>query len=390
MNNLFNEDCLLALKKLDDNSIDTMVTDPPYALTSIVKRFGKEGSAKAKFVKDGSFQRLAGGFMGKVWDSSTPSVEIWKECLRVMKPGAFAFICMTPRQDSLAETIIRLSEAGFYMGYSSIYWTYSSGFPKAHNVGKKNKKMEGGYGGFQPKPAVEIIIVAMKPLTEKTFVAQSLKNGKGVTWMDDCRMPYSDTPKPFGNSTSGFPCWKTNEEYEVSPRGRFPANLLVSDDVLNDGKITKDAGIGGRGKHNRGEGYGFKATGEIDTKKPTTGGSYSRYFDLDKWLSTTYPFLICPKACKSEKNKGCDTVKNVHPTVKPIKLMSYLIVLGSREGDIVLDPFSGSGTTLVAAKMLGRKYIGCEMDKSYCEIIEARLESVKEEKEENEFFGTTT
>ncbi|GAI73343.1 unnamed protein product, partial [marine sediment metagenome] len=147
-------------------------------------------------------------------------------------------------------------------------------------------------------------------------------------------------------------------------------------------------------------------------------GSFSRYFDLDKWweekikqlpesVQKIFPFLIVPKASKSEKNKGCERLeekaranvnkmmgeagnfktgsgnirtvrfKNHHPTVKPIKLMSYLIILGSRPNDIILDPFVGSGTTCIAAKMLGRKYIGFDNDREYVEIAKCRLRAVE-------------
>jgi len=136
---------------------------------------------------------------------------------------------------------------------------------------------------------------------------------------------------------------------------------------------------------------------QIDREMNTdSGGSFSRYFDLDKWWAKTFPFLIVPKASKGEKNKGLDvkrttrtvrwegaegddwnniemTMKNNHPTVKPLKLMSYLITLGSRQGDVVLDPFSGSGTTLLASRLLNRKCIGVEIEEKYCKIARERL-----------------
>lgn len=172
--------------------------------------------------------------------------------------------------------------------------------------------------------------------------------------------------------------------------GRFPANLLVSDDVLNDGKITKSAGglvTAGAG-FNAVKGFGVNTTKGGEATKPETmtpqdSGSYSRYFDLDKWwaervaelpasVQSTFPFLIVPKAAKSEK--GGD---NSHPTVKPLKLMSYLITLGSRKGDIVLDPFLGSGTTAVAAKMSDRQYIGVERETDYVAIATARIDKAR-------------
>ncbi|MBI4457271.1 MAG: hypothetical protein HY644_15435 [Acidobacteria bacterium] len=185
-------DCLQFLKKKDcfpDDCIDLMVTDPPYGYS----------------------------FMGKDWDRAVPSVEIWKECLRVLKPGAFAFIMSAPRADVLGEMTCRLQEAGFRLDFTPLYHSYASGFPKAMNISKTMDKkfraervvlgrnpndrpkhenakafptapatppakpLDGSYGGFQPKPAVEVILVAMKPLSEKTFVEQALTNGKGIT-----------------------------------------------------------------------------------------------------------------------------------------------------------------------------------------------------------------
>ena len=280
------------MSELPDESVDLLVTDPPYGI----------------------------GFMGKDWDKALPDKTIWKECLRVLKPGAFAFVMCIPRADCLSRMIISLEDAGFGVNFTPIYWTYASGFPKAQNIGKavdkrgyenerytelskelctyikscrealgfstlevaelgkfygninhggsvsnwengsslptmeqwgklkiilklndtkfnqlierailrreeaerevtgkdrtrsnvdnipfvnrgefdrkdkpstpQAKALDGSYGGFQPKPAVEVIIVAMKPLSEKTFVDQALKNGKGITWLDDCRIPY--------------------------------------------------------------------------------------------------------------------------------------------------------------------------------------------------------
>jgi site-specific DNA-methyltransferase (adenine-specific) len=239
------------------------------------------------------------------------------------------------------------------------------------------KKLEGAYAGFQPKPAVEIILVVMKPLSEKTFVDQALANGKGVTWLDDCRIPYQsedDLRDNWRNNTTGSKSIFGDKETinrESNDKGRFPANLLVSDDVLNDGSVHKSTPAS------------FQNTPVFDTKKGwnnnnikrfapsgyNDSGSYSRYFDLDAWTNKTYPFLIIPKASKTEKGTF-----NTHATVKPLRLMSYLITMGSREGDVILDPFCGSGTTLIAAHQLHRKWIGIEISEEYCEIARKRLQ----------------
>lgn len=472
-------DCLEKMKELQAESIDLVVTDPPYGYS----------------------------FMGKDWDKAIVGIPTWRECLKVLKPGGFAFVMSAPRQDVLARMMINLADAGFETGFTSIYWAYATGFPKAMNMGKavdkklglerkiigyneewvnKNKtnvisgqsnmnknaqlkgltnseagfqnpqkigeitepaskeakKLEGSYAGYQPKPAVEVIIVCMKPLNKKNYVEQSLYNGKGITWLNDCRIPYTseaDMPSThtqgdrgddtvFNKKTCGF-----NQPVELapSPDGRFPANLLVSDDVFSEfqDKGTKPHLI--NAKEGTKEGNREKGWGTI-TVPPKNyvgnygdAGSFSRYFDLDKWWAN---FIVTPKPSKSEKNKGlenfeskpmglnaknrvytdkCATCKlkfiggeprchcppelkitdkengyqykNTHPTVKPIKLMSYLITLGSREGDVVLDPFMGSGTTCLSASLLQRKYIGIEREEEYCKIAEGRLNGLHEQ-----------
>jgi len=429
------------MPELADESVDLVATDPPYGIS----------------------------FMGKDWDKALPDIQIWRECLRVLKPGAFAFVMSIPRADCLSRMIISLEDAGFRVNFTPIYWAYASGFPKAQNIGKavdkrlgverevmgiklydgkprpniqttdgcndgwkrpshemnyskesrvttapstpQAKALDGSYGGFQPKPAVEVIIVAMKPLSEKTFVDQAIKNGKGITWLDDCRVPTQPrTTHKNGNYTGNsssdaifpMPNIKT-----VEPSGRFPANLIVSDDVLNDGIVRKN---GGQNLTS------YRETWVRQETKPTRlagdSGSFSRYFDLDKWwierikelpesLQKTFPFLIVPKASKSEKNKGCEGLPlidrpgvydddnyewkeghriakpthNSHPTVKPLKLMSYLITLGSRPGDVVVDPFGGTMTTGIACKILGRSFYGYDINADACKIGRARMDA---------------
>ena len=133
-NKILQGDCLKSLKRLPDDSIDLIVTDPPYQLDSIKKRWVDPGNTKLDFKKH-PLHRVARGFMGRTWDV-LPSTEVWKECLRVLKPGAFAFIMYTPRQDSLLEAMSRIKEAGFIMGFSPIFWAYATGLVKAHNTAK--------------------------------------------------------------------------------------------------------------------------------------------------------------------------------------------------------------------------------------------------------------
>jgi site-specific DNA-methyltransferase (adenine-specific) len=353
MDTIEHGDCIEKLKELDDNFIDLIVTDPPFGI-------GFTGNASDTFkpdylnhrinVEEKSFSKRKSNHRRSIGVSPasvagkykyTPETnkafqnfiyEVSKECLRVLKPGAFMFMCMTQRQDSLARAIVGIEDAGFKIGFTSMYWTRASGFSAPQNIGKalnkrfngEAKKYEGSYAGFQPKPAVEVIIVAMKPRDEKTYMNQVLSNGKGVTWFDDCKIPF-DGEDP-----------------------RFPSNLLVSDSLLYE---------------------------------------HTKYFNLDLWFQElakhlpdeakkTFPFLIVKRTSEKEKDAGLENRKNTHPTIKPIKLMAYLITMGSRENDIVLDPFAGSGTTCLAAKMLNRRYIGIEIDKEYHEIALRRMKKV--------------
>jgi site-specific DNA-methyltransferase (adenine-specific) len=445
-------DCLELLRELPESSVDLICTDPPYGLT----------------------------FMGKDWDKAVPPTSVWEECLRVLKPGAFAFIMSAVRQDVLARMITKLSDAGFEISTSSIYWVYATGFPKAMNISRAiddragveqpvvgakagpggrcrtlepsggqdrdglhgggirkreewvtepvtedAKRLKGAYAGYQAKPAVEIILVAMKPLSEPTYIDQALANGKGVTWLDDGRIPYGEGEEPGvggRHNIDGRRIGAGSEQYGfqsldapvVNTDGRFAPNLLVEDDVLDDGTIRKsDGGRTTRGKESKVAEWGYE---EFHMQGYGDQGGYSMYFSLDRWwekhgwaqlpeeVQRTFPFLNVPKPTRAEKEKGLEgfeekkcrgdyddssqfgllekiqnsprpTAKNTAPTVKPIKLMSYLITIGSRQGDVILDPYVGSGTTCIAAKRLSRRYIGFELEEEYFRIAQARLKA---------------
>jgi DNA modification methylase len=373
-------DCAETLKNVPDESIDLIVCDPPYGYR----------------------------FMGLDWDKALPSLAALKECLRVLKAGAFAFFMCSSRTDLLWRMGERLEKAGFVTAFSNITWCYNTGFPKSANIAKLlNKRAEnlseadefkGSFAGNQLKPAMEHILVCMKPLSAKTFLDLALKNKKGITWLDDCKIPYASDDDMWQArenvvmNTEGHNVYGEYNSCNKSPDplGRFPANLLVCDDALNDGKITHSKqGFRVAGAGALGQNRGWNAHQNKPTVHYNHGdtGSYSRFFDLDAWFRSrlpeaaqkTYPALVVPKPSKSEKNKYGE---NLHPTVKPLKLMSYLITMGSREGDLVLDPFAGSGTTLEAANLLKRRFIGCELDPRYRDLIEARAYMKKEVKEQ--------
>lgn len=422
--------------------------------------FNEVVEPKGAYQNEKGFSKLPRNKANGMYDFMLPR---WKEALRILKDGAFAFVMCAPRQDVLSEQIRALTDAGFNMGFSSIYWTYSSGFPKSANIGKMIDKRAGAerkvigenpnqrnrhnavnvtsiggksstnmngynltlpatpeakhFNGWhvpQVKPAVEIIIVCQKPMSEKTYVAQALNNEKGCWNIDECRIPYASTydqkhQDDIRKGEGTFFGGSGKSMCDGTVQGRFPANLLVSDNVLDNGKTTG----GGTFPSKRGPSAMF-GLGDADNRNDFVGtmndnGGYSRYFSLDRWaeehniseVENTFPFLIIPKASKKEKNKGCEgleekeingrdegqdamnvpqkqrpaNMKNNHPTVKPLKLMSYLISLASRKGDVVLDPFLGSGTTGVAALALGRRFIGIEQSSEYFAICEARLKS---------------
>lgn len=449
---LINDDCLNALKTMEDNSIDVMITDPPYQLSDTCKAMLNRESTPF------CGQQSQKGFMGKEWDV-LPSIDIWKECLRVLKPASFAFIMMTPRQDSLSKCINDLKEAGFNIGFTSLYWCYSSGFPKSLDVSKgidarkgsereitekpvtsQAKIYDGWKGGFQPKPAVEIILVVQKPMSEKTYVDQALahlqddKVQKGCINVDECRIPINENDPNHRPNLSNYIYDKTKHNYTSykiggymqdngtqNSKGRYPANLIVSDNCLDTGEIKCSK-------------YGKQTTKSINPFTPNIDyknicikgdfenpyyksvGDFSRYFDLDLWFSEklkqlpnsvqkTFPMIILPKPCKSEKNNGVESIeiknkgygkgfnanekrpdgslrkeiktKNIHPTVKPVKLMSYLILLSTFKNEIVFDPFMGSGTTGVACKLLDREFIGIEREKEYFDLAQNRIENYK-------------
>lgn len=463
VNQIINGDCLDILKELKDNCIDFVLTDPPYNLDSIKKRFS---NAKTEVKdKDGLYKRISKGFMNQDWDV-LPSIEIWSEVFRVMKPGAFAFIFMTPRQDSYARTIVRLEDAGFVIGFTSMYHVYQSGMPKAHNIGynidkklgnkretvdtvklqgtaatmKGNKKKDwydqgaggtytheynitaptsdigkyyDGYYTYNPKPAIEIIIVVMKPLIKNSYVDQAIEHyennevQKACVNFKECRIPtdandknYYKVNKNNSNSDSIF-LSKTYKRGGGNKYGKFPANVLVSDNSLGKYSDNFDLDFWFKEKIK-------KLPKEVQMHFPTFNVSkpspnekdyncedlkLDKHIFADETKTGLTKSLFCKK-CGRRKDYNCDCNagfekkdqpgfrkerKNIHPTQKSIKLLTYLLILGSNDGDLVLDPFAGSGTTGLACKMNNRNYILIEKSKKYYDIIKTRLEKENQE-----------
>jgi len=376
--------CLDSLKGMLDNSVDSIVTDPPYGIS----------------------------FMSKKWDYDVPSVEIWKECLRVLKPGGFLLSFSSTR--TYHRMTINIEDAGFEIR-DMICWTYSSGFPKSHNISasidkkyghpnrgraiptassyqacdvdQDNKLTSNPVGPYEPKtdeakqwqgwgtalkPSQEPVTIARKPL-DGTVANNVLEWGTGGINIDATRVPMSD--EDYKKLSSGVErirekggtmgnSWKNSSDLSganpVNPAGRWAANFI------HDGSQ------------------------EVLELFPDVKGSAARFF-------------YCPKASKKDKEEGLDNfeeriqaatygdigpmegnprkpntghiqrIRNHHPTVKPTELMKYLCRLVTQPGGIVLDPFMGSGSTGKAAILEGFRFIGCELDEEYLAIAEARI-----------------
>jgi len=369
---LINGDCLEEMRNISDNSIDSVVTDPPYGLK----------------------------FMGKKWDYNVPSVEVWIEALRVLKPGGHLLSFGGSR--TYHRMAVAIEDAGFEIR-DQIMWVYGSGFPKSHNIGKAVDKLEGNeredlgfdkskwrdadnYGGGKYskmrkqdyitkatitkgssphegwgtalKPAHEPIVLARKPLSEKTIAKNVLKWGTGGINIDGCRVEAGEDHKKNCNRKSVESHWRLNSspknEVKAHNLGRFPANLIHdgSDEVVSGFPETKTGAV--KKKVDNGANQPINLGGGLTKERPEDSGPASRFF-------------YCAKASKSERQGS------THPTMKPIKLMTYLCRLITPVGGTILDPFMGSGTTGISAKQQSFNFIGIELDPEYFKIAEVRI-----------------
>lgn len=361
-------DCTELLRQVPDQSIDSVVTDPPYALTSIVKRFGSKTAAPAKSDgPTGVYRRASGGFMGQVWDSELPSVEVWQECLRVLKPGGYLLAFGGTR--TYHRLACAIEDARFEIR-DQIGWAYGTGFPKSHNL-------DGDWEGWGTalKPAWEPICVARKAL-DGTVAGNVEAHGTGALHVDACRVLGGGDVRPRGTSyldTEMHGGWARpwmQDRQEVERRnaasldranrmGRWPANVVHdgSDEVL--ACFPESDGQNGA----TGPQYGSKITknayGDFgprqDFQPRGDGGSAARFF-------------YCAKASRAERGRG-----NTHPTVKPVALMQWLVRLVTPPQGIVLDPFGGSGTTGLAAAREGFRAILMEQSQDYADIAARRI-----------------
>jgi len=333
---LVNGDCLEEIQKLVDKGVqvDSIVTDPPYHLTSIVERFGKEGSAPAKD-KDGAFQRQSKGFMGKEWDGGDIAFrkETWELFMKVLKPGGHLLAFSGSR--TYHRMAVAIEDAGFDIR-DQIMWLYGSGFPKSHNLGD-------GWGTAL-KPAHEPIVLARKKI-EGTNKQNREKYGTAGLNIDACRVEGEK---------------QTRDSNPVMNGGKYGQNQNAERKIVKR-KSRSDDGVW----TNKNSGMKAEGTHYADADPR---GRFPANVMHDGLQEDWARYYYCPKTSKSEKGND-----NTHPTVKPIKLMKYLCRLITPKGGTVLDPFMGSGSTGIAAKDEGFEFIGIEKEKEYFEIAEQRV-----------------
>jgi len=428
---LYTSDCQEVLSMLAGDSIDAIVTDPPYHLTQA----SRNGSPRKNDLKTpfGRTKLGSAGFMGKTWDGGDIAFrpELWREALRVAKPGAHLLAFGGTR--TFHRLAVAIEDAGWEIR-DTIMWVYGQGFPKSLDVSKAidkaagaerkvvgeynwpdgksrnteshTTKRNGRYGdiktngspatdaakqwagwGTALKPAWEPIIVARKPI-DGTVAANVLEHGCGGINVDGCRVGTEDVSSAAirrpGTQRFNGQNHRPHHDGEAIPTvhgstaGRWPANLVHdgSEEVIGLFPTV----------HGRGNVLS-------ETTKPGKRGVSTNLLDgCKEQYVTSYPhcndsgsaarFFYCAKASDRDiipaedfplLGESHEAVKNTHPTVKPLALMEWLVKLVTPPDGIVLDSFAGSGTTLRAAKDLGRKAIGIEIEEKYCAIAAERL-----------------
>jgi DNA modification methylase len=364
------------LKSIPDASIDSVVCDPPYALVSIVKRFGALGAAACVVPEGGSgaYARVSAGFMGKTWDTGETAfaAEFWAEVLRVLKPGGHLVASSGSR--TVHRMVCAIEDAGFEIR-DGLQWLYGSGFPKSHNVAKKLSKQLAGPDlceqwegwGTALKPAVEPICLARKPLDhDLTVAANVLRWRTGALNIDGCRVESGADHAAKCASVVGLDSNRTGDVYgewsgartdSYSPDGRWPANIIHdgSDEVLAAFPNVKTGGPGITKKNSNSVVYeGVASSADRDTVGYDDCGSAARFF-------------------YTAKADADDRLGSKHPTVKPVDLMQWLCRLVTPKGGTVLDPFAGTGTTAEAAFREGFNSIIIEREPEYQADIRRRM-----------------
>lgn len=377
---VYNGDCVAVLSEMADNSVDAVVTDPPYGLNFMGKSW--DSPSMLGQMATGDEQRGAyayGGTHSRGYaDNDNQKFQAWStvwasECLRVLKPGGHLISFGGTR--TWHRLAVAIEDAGFEMR-DSLAWLYGSGFPKSHDVGKAIDKLAGAKrtdgarewsggqrsGGIMGenqgtqtrtiyttpatpeaeqwdgwgtalKPAFEPIVLARKPLAEKTIAKNVLTHGTGAINIDasrvgtETRINPAAGNKPGGASLNMSVVGMPTDAPAKEASGRWPANVILDEHAADH-------------------------------------------------LAEAARFFYCAKAPKSERPE-VNGIK--HPTVKPLTLMRWLLRLVTPPGGTVLDPFAGSGTTIEAALMEGFNPVGIEMDSEYVPLILARINKIVKE-----------
>lgn len=351
-------DCLEVMAGMDADSVDAIVTDPPYGLA----------------------------FMGKQWDHGVPGEPFWREALRVAKPGAHILAFGGTR--TYHRLACGIEDAGWEIR-DCLSWLYGSGFPKSHN---------GPWGGTALKPAWEPIIMARKPLIG-TVAANVEAHGTGGLNIDGCRLGSGPTQTNHTAKVGNAPGWSGRATGEVTQHcGRWPANVCLDPEAAaildaQSGALSSGAPPKRRGANRDGTLYGeYGAMQGCQQPRGASIGGASRFFYV-------------AKAARSEREAGLEGVAvrvagamqgntgtipsrmagdgvtpvrqvraaNHHPTVKPIDLMRWLCRMVTPRGGTVLDPFMGSGTTGCAAVLEGFDFRGVDLDSEYVRIARKRV-----------------
>ena len=360
-------DCLDVMRGMADASVDAVVSDPPYGL----------------------------GFMGKTWDHGVPGVPFWTEALRVAKPGAHLLAFGGTR--TFHRLAVAIEDAGWEVR-DCFSWLYGTGFPKSHNL-------DGAWDGWGTalKPAWEPIIVARKPLVG-TVARNVAEFGTGALNIDGTRIgttkdvPASPKRADASLHTVSLPGYDGGSGHDANV-GRWPANVILDEDAaaaldaqtgtLKSGsKREYDApnglnqvygkGMGGMAASVASEGgasrffYVAKASRSerdagLEAFPVVADETHAHGMKQERWPDGTLRDRVTPPATRA----------NTHPTVKPIDVMRWLCRLVTPPNGIVLDPFTGSGTTGVAAIREGFRFIGVEREAQYVEIARARIEAAE-------------
>jgi site-specific DNA-methyltransferase (adenine-specific) len=340
------------LKTIPDNSIDAIITDPPYGID----------------------------FLGKAWDANTGALETYMECLRVLKPGGYILAFSAAR--TYHHLAVTLEQAGFEIR-DQLMWLYSSGFPKAQDIGKAIQKRQGveetkthntlnGYAKEQTSHGAQRVGDVNKDDYENTIKETVCTSPQAQQWagwktaLKPAHEPIAMARKPFKGSTidnvlaHGVGALNIDATRIPNPEGdRFPSNVIG--EVEGYQKYFYCPKVSRKERH-----CGFEMP-------PALFGQHQGAYDEN---GERYAVQLDARTGNTGNN---------HPTVKPVELMKYLIKLVTLPNSTVLDPFTGSGSTGMAAVELGHEFIGCELDPEYVKIAETRISAWNTEEYDNNF-----